>query len=185
MFPLRFQWTQYVFYTKKFGYLFISIEVYIGYSSNCFVYFTEYIGYFPNCFAYFTASIGKSWKRHIPSKMNRFGMKLRVLRENQSGYIWNFCIYVGKDTDYSQNYPKYKTTICIVLELCRYLLHQAFRVYADSWYTGIKLAKKLCVFKTDIVGTLRQKGLHIPKDIKTFFFTKKVSVDVLQDIRTK
>lgn len=83
--------------------------------------FTAYIGYFRNCFAYVTASIGKSWKRYIPSKMSRFGMKLRVLREGQSGYIWNFCIYLGTDTDHSQNYPKYKITICIVLELCRYL----------------------------------------------------------------
>ena len=86
--------------------------------------FSAYIGYFPNCFAYFTASIGKSWKRYIPSKMSHFGMKFRESQSIKS--------VKSKDTNYDQNYPKYKTTIRIVLRLCRDLLHQTFRVYTDT-----------------------------------------------------
>lgn len=70
-----------MFCKKKFDYLIIPIDAYIGYSPNCFVGFSAYIGYFPNCFAYFTASIGKYWKRYIPSKTSRFGIKFR---ESQS-----------------------------------------------------------------------------------------------------
>lgn len=68
----------------------------------------------------------------------------------------------SKDTNYDQNYPKYKTTIRIVLRLCRDLLHQTFGVYTDT-----PAQNELRDFKTDIVGTLRQKRLDVPRDTKT------------------
>lgn len=108
-----------------------------------------------------------SWKQYIPSKRSRFGIKFYVLCESQSGYIWNFCIYTGKDTDYGQNYPEYKTSSRIVLELCHDLFHQGYKLYLDNWYTSIQLADKLCEYRTDMIGTMRQNRIGIPLDIKT------------------
>jgi hypothetical protein len=38
------------------------------------------------------------WKVYIPSERDRFGIKSFELCEANSGYIWNFIIYIGQDT---------------------------------------------------------------------------------------
>lgn len=113
-----------------------------------------------------------SCKQYIPFKRSSFGMKFYVLCESQSGYIWNFCVYTGKNTDYGKNYSQYKTATRIVLELCHGLLGQGYRVYLNNWYTSIELAQKLCTCKTDIIGTMRQQRLDVPSDIKTTLLKK-------------
>ncbi|CAK9796542.1 PiggyBac transposable element-derived protein 4 [Anthophora plagiata] len=37
-----------------------------------------------------------SWKQYIPLNRSRFGIKIFVLCDSESGYIWNFCVYTGK-----------------------------------------------------------------------------------------
>nr|KAF6374916.1 hypothetical protein mPipKuh1_013401 [Pipistrellus kuhlii] len=49
-----------------------------------------------------------SWKQYISTKRARFGMKLFILSESQSGYIQNIILYTGKDTNYGSNYPQEK-----------------------------------------------------------------------------
>jgi hypothetical protein len=38
------------------------------------------------------------WKIYIPSKCDRFGIKLFEMCEAKSGYVWNFILYIGQDT---------------------------------------------------------------------------------------
>lgn len=40
-----------------------------------------------------------AFKQYIPNKPDRFGMKLFVLSESESGYVENFAVYTGKDFD--------------------------------------------------------------------------------------
>lgn len=106
-----------------------------------------------------------SWKQYIPSKRSRFGIKFFVLCESSSGYIWNFCVYTGKDTYYDQRYLEYPISSRIVLQLCNDLLHHGYRLYLDNWYTSIPLIEKLCEYKTDVVGTIRKNRVGIPADV--------------------
>lgn len=108
-----------------------------------------------------------SWKQYISTKRARFGMKLFILSESQSGYVQNIILYTGKDTNYSSNYPQEKQSTRIVLELTHDLLNKGYRIYLDNFYTLIHLAKLLCQNNTDIVGTMRINRVGIPSEIKT------------------
>ena len=43
------------------------------------------------------------WKQYIPIKRARFGIKSFEICESVLGYIWNFFIYIGKDTIYDES----------------------------------------------------------------------------------
>ena len=73
------------------------------------------------------------WKQYIPSKRSRFGIKFFVLCESESGYIWNFCVYTGKDTEFDQRYLEFNISARIVLQLRSNLLDRGYRLYLDSW----------------------------------------------------
>ena len=38
---------------------------------------------------------------YIPSKSERYSVKVYMLFESSTGYLWSFLIYSGADTDYS------------------------------------------------------------------------------------
>jgi hypothetical protein len=40
-----------------------------------------------------------SFRVHMPQKPNKYGMKLFILAESRTGYIWNFEVYHGKDPE--------------------------------------------------------------------------------------
>ncbi|XP_046998417.1 piggyBac transposable element-derived protein 4-like [Schistocerca americana] len=96
------------------------------------------------------------WKQYIPSKRSRFGIKLREFCESSSGYVGDFIVYTGKDTNYGSHYPDEKITSRIVLELAHDLLGKGHCIYLDNWYTSTDLVDKLTSNNTDVVGTLRQ-----------------------------
>ncbi|XP_035209506.1 piggyBac transposable element-derived protein 4-like, partial [Stegodyphus dumicola] len=113
-----------------------------------------------------------SWKQYIPSKRSRFGVKLYKICESKSGYISDFIIYTGKDTQYGSNYPEEQGPNRIVLELCHDLLDKGYTLYLDNWYTSTDLAEKMCRRKTDVVGTMRKNRKGIPSDIKNCVLKK-------------
>lgn len=39
------------------------------------------------------------FRQYVPSKRLRYGIKIYKLCESVSGYVWNFLIYCGKDTE--------------------------------------------------------------------------------------
>ena len=42
------------------------------------------------------------WKQHIPTKRARFGIKsFKICEYSLGGYIWDFFVYIGKDTIYN------------------------------------------------------------------------------------
>lgn len=71
-----------------------------------------------------------SWKQYIPTKRARFGVKLFILSESQSGYIRNIILYTDKGTNFGSNYPQEKQSTRIVLELTHDSLNKEwFRRY--------------------------------------------------------
>nr|CAH7715063.1 unnamed protein product [Callosobruchus chinensis] len=108
-----------------------------------------------------------SWRQYIPSKRKRFGMKLFALCESSSGYMFNFIIYTGSDTNYIEKYAEEPATIKIVLSLMDPLLGMGYRIFLDNFYTSIDLADKLSKHRTDCVGTMRVNRKGLPNDMKT------------------
>lgn len=108
------------------------------------------------------------WKQYIPSKRKRYGMKLFVLCESKTGYVYNFIFYTGSDTVYGDaNYTNEPISSRVVLELMHALLNKGYCLFLDNYYTSVDLADKLARQKTDCIGTMRLTRKGIPTEIKT------------------
>ncbi|XP_062579873.1 piggyBac transposable element-derived protein 4-like [Saccostrea cucullata] len=103
--------------------------------------------------------------QYIPSKSAKFGVKLWMLVEAASGYIYNMRVYRVKRFDPT---PRGTTqgsyVINMLLESSR-LLNKWYHVVCDSFFTSIDLAKQLLRDHTYITGTLKQNR-YMPNKIK-------------------
>lgn len=109
-----------------------------------------------------------AWKQYIPSKRKRFGMKIFVLCESETGYVYNFFIYTGSSTQYGNSiYPDEPVSSRVVLELSHSLLNKGYCLYLDNYYTSPDLTDKLIRRRTDCVGTMRVNRKGIPTEIKS------------------
>ena len=94
-------------------------------------------------------------------------MKIYKLCESSTSYVWNFILYIGKDTIYGQRHPGEKISSRIVLEVAHGLLDRDYCLYLENWYTSPNLVDTLCTRKTDVVGTMRTNRKEFPDFVKT------------------
>ena len=114
------------------------------------------------------------WKRrlkfgqYIPSKRERYGVKLFMCCESCTGYLWRFIIYTGADTVYhpplgvnaSCVFGLYGNPTEVVLSLIDGLYESGYKVVVDNYYTSPELFLVLYANRTDTFGTVkRKKGL--------------------------
>ena len=96
------------------------------------------------------------WKRYIPLKRAKFWIESFILAESKTGYVWNLCIYTGKETRYdcagNENITKPSK---VVLHLLEPLLNQSYCLGIDNYYSSPELYDILLKNKTDAVGTVR------------------------------
>lgn len=116
-----------------------------------------------------------SFRIYIPSKRERYGVKVFMLCESQSGYLLNFIIYTGATTEYLNPlanldlpFDTYKSPSKVVLSLLHDYLNKGYCVTLDNYYTLPELAEALLLNDTDCYGTLRKKS-NLPDD---FWFWK-------------
>lgn len=117
-----------------------------------------------------------SWKQYIPSKRKRFGIKFFILCESSTGYVYNFLIYTGTDTNYGPKYNEEPTAAKIVLALSDTLLNKGHCLFLDNFYTSLYLSEKLVRQKTDCIGTLRLNRKGTPENIKNKKLDKGESI---------
>lgn len=104
------------------------------------------------------------FKQYIPKKRARFGMKGYVLAESDSGYVFRYSLYEGKDrenADIGQGVAHK-----IVMDLMDGLLDSGYELIMDNWYSSPVLMKDLYERKTYAYGTLRSNRKHVPKELK-------------------
>ncbi|XP_064641303.1 piggyBac transposable element-derived protein 4-like [Lineus longissimus] len=107
-----------------------------------------------------------SWKQYIPSKRARYEIKSFEICESSSGYIWDFFVYTGKDTEYRQEYRQMDSMGAkVVLTLAHNLLGKGYTVNMDNFFSAPQLYDKLCESNTDAVGTLRANRKEVPKQL--------------------
>ena len=107
---------------------------------------------------------------YIPSKQERYGIKLFMACESETGYVGRFVTYTGSSTKYippNVNVPfsfeHYKSPSQVVLSLCRNYLNQVYCITLDNYYISPEIASALLSLGTDCIGTLCKKQ-HLPKD---------------------
>lgn len=106
------------------------------------------------------------WVQCIPLKRSRFGIKLFLLCESQSGHLFSFIIYTGKGTVITDKYKDLPVTSQIVVSLLEPLLDQGYCLTTDNYYTSPQLANFLVSHKTDTYGTVRKNRKDVPKFIQ-------------------
>ncbi|XP_064631427.1 piggyBac transposable element-derived protein 4-like [Lineus longissimus] len=133
------------------------------------------------------------WKQYIPSKRARFGIKSYELCESQSGYIWDFFIYTGQDTEYRAEYRDNPSMGAkVVLSLAHPLLDQGYGINMDNFFSSPVLFDFLCQHETDAVGTIRSNRKGLPVQMKQKRLKKGESceyyrddIDIPQGLKTK
>ena len=88
-----------------------------------------------------------SFKTYQPDKPDSYGIRLYILTEAESGYVYKFSVYTGQG----------KTTNEIVSNLTLEVKNQGYHLYMDNFYNSVKLAKELFADKIYVCGTLRIK----------------------------
>ena len=90
-----------------------------------------------------------SFKIYIPTKRERYGVKIYMLCESAMGYIFNFIIYTGGTTEYINHIPSIKdfenlkSPTRIVLSLLSQYVNKGYCVSLDNYYMSPELAKGL------------------------------------------
>lgn len=101
------------------------------------------------------------FRRYIPSKYHRFGIKLFELVDCETEFILDFIIYTGTDTEY-QIIPGLKLSGSIVMMLMQHYLNKEHHLYVDNWYTSPALFERLHRKKTGACGTVRKNRKGLP-----------------------
>ena len=73
--------------------------------------------------------------QYMPKKPKKFGVKLWVLCESQSGYCLNLQIYKGKEGDNQESGLAYR----VVMDLMRVYLYRNHYLFVDNYCTSPKL----------------------------------------------
>lgn len=107
------------------------------------------------------------WVQYIPLKRARFGIKLYLLCESKSGYLFSFIIHTGKYTIIDVKYKDMPVTSQIFVSLLEPLWNQGYCLTTDNYYTSPQLAHFLVKNATDTYGTVRRNRKDIPQFIQT------------------
>lgn len=102
------------------------------------------------------------FKQYIPSKRHRFGIKVFVLCDCQSGMILDMIVYSGSDIDVPTDDPIGFAGSVVKTMMHRYL-DKGHILYTDNWYTGPLLSEYLHIHNTGSCGTLRKDKKFTPK----------------------
>ena len=85
------------------------------------------------------------FKVYLPDKPHKYGIKVYMLCEADSGFVYNFDIYHGVGN----------TTSGLVIDLLKNLKNKGYFVFMDNFYNSVKLSQELINAGIHSCGTLR------------------------------
>jgi hypothetical protein len=99
------------------------------------------------------------FKCYNPQKPTKWGLRVFVLANSKTGYIFAFEPYFGAPTTDSLDRPELPFTARIVLHLCSKILPSTdnttgYHIFTDRFYTGVELAMELLKIGYHITGTV-------------------------------
>ena len=110
-----------------------------------------------------------SFMQYCPNKPTKCGLKVFVLADSKTRYIFNILPYTGRKTreTYMSNcdddLPMYTQVVVALLE--KYL-DKGHHLYADRFYTSAPLVEELEKRKTGYTGTLVRTRKQLPKEVQ-------------------
>ncbi|KAJ8953501.1 hypothetical protein NQ318_023623 [Aromia moschata] len=99
-----------------------------------------------------------SFKQYIKTKRHRFGIKLYVLCDCETGIVLDFIVYIGQDT-----YKMMDNVTGLGLAGCvKPYLNKGHSLFTDNFYSSPSLSMYLFDHKTNSCGTVRANRRHMP-----------------------
>nr|XP_037274775.1 piggyBac transposable element-derived protein 4-like [Rhipicephalus microplus] len=108
-------------------------------------------------------------RQYIKDKVVKWGYKLWVLADPQTGYTIQFYVYTGKREKASANGLAFD----VVTKLCEPYLDQGYHIYMDNFYTSTALFLHLLKRCTLACGTTRKDRRGFPQQMKDSSWEKK------------
>lgn len=103
-----------------------------------------------------------SIKQYLPNKRNRFGVKLFVLCDVNTGVIVDFIVYCGATTEIVDP-CNLGVGGAVVATLVKPFLGSNRHLYVDNWYTSPLLFKYLHEHNIYACGTVKKNRKYMPK----------------------
>lgn len=102
-----------------------------------------------------------SFRQYIPSKPNKYGIKIFAMADSKTFYTLNMEVYVGKQPD--GPYECSNSPTAVVQRLCQPIKGTSRNVTVDNWFTSMDLLTSLYTdFKLTLLGTVRKNKKQLP-----------------------
>ncbi|XP_066248793.1 piggyBac transposable element-derived protein 4-like [Euwallacea similis] len=101
-----------------------------------------------------------SFRQYIPSKPNKYGIKIFALVDSKLFYTLNLEVYVRKQP--KGRFDLSNSSTDLVLRLAKPIYGTGRNVTEDNWFTNLELIEKLKNQKLSFVGTVRKNKRQIP-----------------------
>ena len=101
------------------------------------------------------------FKQYIPSKRHRFGIKLFVICDCETGILLKVLVYTASDVDIPHD--PLGMSAAIIRELMRPYLNKGHLLYTDNWYTDPRVALYLHQNETGYCGTVKKNRRSFPQ----------------------
>ena len=126
-----------------------------------------------------------SFLAYNPKKPTKWGLRVYVLADSQTSYIYSFVPYYGKITTDGLIKPELSFTSRIVLHLYNNLLTSipeaaGYHIFTDRFYTNLILAKDLFENKCFLTSTIMPNQKGLPQEIKKTQVTERKNNCFLQ-----
>lgn len=97
---------------------------------------------------------------YIPSKPDRYGIKIWSLCDNGTHYVTNLQVYLGKEGPS----PEQQQGARVVKQLMSHLYNTGRNVTTDNFFTSYDLGQFLLTQNTTLLGTMRKSRTEIPPE---------------------
>ena len=106
--------------------------------------------------------------QYCPNKPTKYGLKIFVLADSNTGYVYNFVLYTGSETTTSlpATFSDLPVPAQYVMALMEDMLDRGHIVFTDRYYSSIPLADTLSSRGTGLVGTLVRNRKGLPKEVR-------------------
>jgi hypothetical protein len=91
-----------------------------------------------------------------PKKPIRDGIKIEVLCNSQTGYLYTFHVHTSSNQDFLQVGSK---TMNVIVTLVSQLLFQGFQIIIDNYYFLIRTFRYLHNMKHNVIGTMQLRRI--------------------------
>ena len=101
------------------------------------------------------------FRQYIPSKRNKYGIKIFCLCDAKLYYTANMEIYCGQQPEgpFRQSNSAYD----VVMRLSEPIYQSGRNITADNWFSSLNLVRKLEEKKLSYVGTIRKNRRELPQ----------------------